>query len=65
MSTIRTTISSVVVTLVLAVAVYFAFAPQAVQAAASCPGPSAASISTQDLKAILNGRYVHRVGLPR
>ncbi len=65
MSAIRTTISSVVVMLVLAVAVYFAVAPQSAQAAASCPGPAVSALSTQDLKAILNGRYEHRIGLPR
>ena len=65
MSTIRTAILSIVLMLVLAAAVNFV-APLQAKAAASCPGPVAASsLSTQQLRAILNGRYEHRVGMPR
>ncbi len=66
MSAIRTAILSVVLMLVLAAAVNFAVAPLSAKAAASCPGPVAvSSLSTQQLKAMLNARYEHRVGLPR
>ena len=69
MSTIRTTILSVALVLVVTVAVYFAAAPlpvMAAQPAASCPvtSASASSLSTQELWKILNGRYERRVGLP-
>jgi hypothetical protein len=69
MSTIRTIILSVVLTLVVTAAIYFAAVPLPVMAAkpaASCPVPniSAASLSNQDLWRILNGRYERRVSLP-
>ncbi len=68
MSTIRTTLLSVFLTFVVALAVYFAAAPLPVRAAqrgTSCPAMSAASLSTEELRALLNARYLHRVGLPR
>jgi hypothetical protein len=69
MSTIRTTIMSVVLSLVVAAAIYFTAAPRPVMAAqpgASCPviHPSATSLSTEELWKILNGRYERSVGLP-
>ena len=69
MSTIRTTIMSVVLVLVVASAVYFAAVPlpaMAARPAASCPltNVNPASLSTEQLWKILNGRYERRIGLP-
>jgi hypothetical protein len=69
MSTIRTTIMSVVLVLVVASAAYFAAVPlpaMAARPAASCllSGNSTSSLSTQALWKILNGRYERRVALP-
>lgn len=69
MSTIRTATISSLVTVVLTLAVYFAALPHAVQAvepgAATCPRVSVSSLSTQQLRALLNARYEYRVGMPR
>lgn len=69
MSTIRTATISSLTTVVLTVAVYFAALPHTVRAAepgaATCPIISVSSLSTQQLRALLNGRYEHRVGMPR
>lgn len=32
---------------------------------ATCPLPNAASLSTQELRAMLDARYLHRIGQPR
>ena len=66
MSTIRTAILSASLTLVLAVAAYLAFAPMTAQAASAGCGPATAQVyTTQQLQNMLNGRYLHRVALPR
>ena len=68
MSTIRTTALSALTVVVLALAVYFAAGPHAVMAAqtgpTTCPRVSAISLSTQELKGMLNGRFERRSGLP-
>jgi len=66
MSTIRTAILSASLTLVLAVAAYLAFAPMTARAASAGCGPATVQVYTaQQLQIMLNGRYLHRVGLPR
>ena len=69
MSTIRTATVSSLITLVLALAVYFAALPHAAWAAepgtATCPRVSVSSLSTQQLWDLLNARYLYRVGMPR
>ncbi len=67
MSTIRTTVLSVVLTLVLAAAVFSAvpLTARAAQPAASCPVFGASTLSTQQLREMLDARYLYRVGLPR
>ncbi len=65
MTAIRNTILTVVVTLAFAVAAYLTIAPQTVQAASPCGKPAASWLSTEELKALVNGRYAHRVALPR
>lgn len=68
MLNIRTLILSIVLTFALAVMGYFTVAPTYAMATEStsetCTAASAPSLSIQELKDILNGRYERRVGLP-
>jgi hypothetical protein len=70
MLNIRTVILSVMLVLVLLGAMYSAVVASPAASSPSvfiCPvvHSSAASFSIQELRDILNGRYEHRVGLPR
>ncbi len=69
MSTIRTAAIASLATIVLAIAVYFAAVPPAVQAAepaaGSCQVMSVGSLSIDQLWELLDARYLYRVGLPR
>ncbi len=65
MKAIRNTILTSVMTLALAAAIYFAVTPQTVKAETPCGKPAATWQSTEELKALVNGRYLHRVALPR
>ncbi len=65
MKTIRTAVLSAVITLSLSAAIYFAAAPQIVRAASTCGTQAVTWLSTEQLKNLVNGRYEHRVGLPR
>lgn len=70
MLNIRTVLLSVMLVLILTGAIYFAVAASpasesALVTAPTCPVVHASYLSTQALKDILNGRYEHRIGLPR
>lgn len=69
MSTIRTALLSVVLTLVIAVAAFFTAVPMSARASqtatSGCPSVSVSSLSTEQLWNLLNARYVYRVGMPR
>lgn len=69
MLNIRIIILSVVLTFVLVAIGYFTVAPTYAMATKStsetCTAVSASSLSIQELRDILNGRYERRVGWPR
>ncbi len=67
MYTLRTTVLSLLLTLALAAAVFTSvpLTARAAQPAASCPVFGASTLTTQQLRAMLDARYLYRVGLPR
>ena len=65
---IRIAILSIVLVLVVTGSTYFAVtasAASSAQSTSTCPVVHPSSFSTEALWDILNGRYEHRVGLPR
>ncbi len=69
MKTIRNTVLTAILTLVIAAGAYLTAVPMPAMAAqtapAGCPVAGASMLTTQQLRAMLDARYLYRVGLPR